>query len=138
MQTFHFFSLLLKAFHRQIFRSAQSLQKFQNFPFCSFHSTVPECLGRTRDASSLTDASGNEITTVFLCDCHMFMIDYRYKFSSSSSHIQPFIDNLIDVYFEFYLIFALLDFEAGRKIVFTYESEAAADFFLCKKRFVCV
>lgn len=82
-------------------------------------------------------ASGNEIKTVFLYDCHMFMIDYRYEFSSSSSHIQPFIDNLIDVYFEFYLIFALLDFEAGRKIVFTYESEAAADFFLCKSA-LCV
>lgn len=65
------------------------------------------------------------------------MIDYRYKFSSSSSsHIQPFIDNLIDVYFEFYLIFALLDFEAGEeKCVFVPQPTRQSVFvnFLCAR-----
>lgn len=72
----------------------------------------------------------------FLYDCHMLMIDYRYKFSSSSpSHIQPFIDNLIDVYFEFYLIFALLDLRSGgesRKMCLRTAVDEAT-FFLCAR-----
>jgi hypothetical protein len=38
-------------------------------------------------------------------DCHMYMIDYRYNFLPSHTHFHRY--NLIDVFFEFYLIFVI-------------------------------